>query len=50
MYFKGNVLIIWKISKNGQRKKWLRGTGKNDENHEKDLLIWRNRRNFAGKI
>jgi hypothetical protein len=50
MYFKDNVLIIWKISKNVPRKKWLRGTEKNDENHEKDLLIWRNRCNFAAKI
>jgi len=39
MYLKGNVLIIWKISKNVLRKKWLRGTGERGKNHEKDLHI-----------
>jgi len=32
-------LVIRYISKNGQRKKWLRGTGREGKNHEKDLLV-----------
>ena len=39
MYFKDNVLIIWKISKNVLRKKWLRGTGREGEKAEKDLQM-----------
>ena len=39
MNFKDNSLIIWKISKNVLRKKWLRGTARRGKNHEKGLHI-----------
>jgi len=39
MLFESNVLKTNGICKNGQRKKWLRGTGRGGENSEKDLLI-----------
>jgi hypothetical protein len=39
MIFEAKSLKIRKISKNGQRKKWLRGTGREEENAEKDLQI-----------
>jgi len=39
MFFEAKSLKIRKISENGQRKKWLRGTGRESKNHEKDLLV-----------
>jgi hypothetical protein len=39
MFFEAKSLKIRKISENGQRKKWLRGTGRERENAEKDLQM-----------
>jgi len=39
MFFEAKSLKIRKISKNGQRKKWLRGTGIEGEIIEKDLQM-----------
>jgi len=39
MFFEAKSLKIRKIGENGQRKKWLRGTGREEENAEKDLQM-----------
>jgi len=39
MIFVAKILIIRWINENMRRKKWLRGTGREGKNHEKDLLV-----------
>ena len=37
MIFEAKMLIIRLINENGRRKKWLRGTGRKQENRKKGL-------------
>ena len=39
MIFEDKILIIRWINENMQRKKWLRGTGREGEKAEKDLQM-----------